>query len=148
MTQNFTANIFSKLNFFRFDSIMDILKEFYSLRLTMYQKRKDYLEGMLAAEAQKLSNQARFITEKCNMTLTVENKKRKVIVEELLKRGYEPDPVKAWKKRTQSDEEKESEEEVDTEEFNEAPSSSKKLADAGISNIFWLYLVYYLFWFF
>lgn len=45
---------------------MDILKEFYTLRLKMYQKRKDYLEGMLEAEAKRLSNQARFIMEKCD----------------------------------------------------------------------------------
>lgn len=103
----------------------------------MYQKRKDFLEGMLQAEAKKLSNQARFINEKCNMTLTVENKKRKVIVEELLKRGYEPDPVKAWKKRSQSDEEEEQpeEEQEDAVEDTGASSSSKKLADAGIVNV-------------
>ncbi|KAJ8927719.1 hypothetical protein NQ314_019780 [Rhamnusium bicolor] len=69
----------------RFDSVMVILKEFYTLRLKMYQKRKEYLEGMLEAEANKLSNQARFIMEKCSGKLTVENKKRKTIVDELIR---------------------------------------------------------------
>lgn len=41
----------------------------------------------MQAEADKLSNQARFILEKCDKGLVVENKKRKVMVEELIKRG-------------------------------------------------------------
>lgn len=38
---------------------MQILREFYALRLDFYGKRKDYLVGMLGAEAAKLTNQAR-----------------------------------------------------------------------------------------
>lgn len=34
------------------------------MRLELYQKRKEYLEGQLSAEAAKLTNQARFILEK------------------------------------------------------------------------------------
>ena len=37
-----------------------------------------YLEGVLGAEAAKLSNQARFILEKCSNQLVIENKKKKV----------------------------------------------------------------------
>ena len=37
------------------------MKEFYPLRLKLYGERKDFLLGMLTAEALKLSNQARFI---------------------------------------------------------------------------------------
>nr|CAD7571971.1 unnamed protein product [Timema californicum] len=81
----------------RFDSVADIMKEFYKLRLTYYDKRKAYLEGMLKAESLKLSNQARFILEKCSMELVVENKKKKVMIAELKKRGYDVDPVRAWK---------------------------------------------------
>ena len=77
---------------------MEIMKEFFDLRLTMYGKRKRYMEGTLGAEAAKLSNQARFIIEKCDGTLKVENKKKKIMIEELAKRGYDSDPVKAWKK--------------------------------------------------
>ncbi len=43
----------------RYEDANDILKEFFELRLEYYQKRKDYLEGMLEAEALRLSNQAR-----------------------------------------------------------------------------------------
>ena len=68
------------------------------LRLKFYQKRKNYLEGMLEAEALKLSNQARFILEKCDGSLVVENKKKKIMVDELQRKGFDSDPVKKWKK--------------------------------------------------
>jgi len=48
----------------KYDSADDILRDFYTTRLTMYGKRQQYLDGLLDAEARKLSNQARFILEK------------------------------------------------------------------------------------
>lgn len=83
----------------KYDKVEEILRDFYELRLTYYARRKEYCEGKLQAEADRLSNQARFILEKCDKGLVVENKKRKVIVEELIKRGYAPDPVTEWDKR-------------------------------------------------
>jgi DNA topoisomerase-2 len=53
---------------------------------------------MIGAEAARLSNQARFILEKCDGTVKVENKKKQVMIDELARRGYDSDPVKAWKK--------------------------------------------------
>lgn len=103
----------------RYDSAVQILKEFYPIRLDYYGKRKNYLEGMLQAECDKLSNQARFIVEKCDRTIVVENKKRKNIVDELLKRGYAPDPVAEWKKRAKVDDAEEEEAAVDEEEPQE-----------------------------
>jgi DNA topoisomerase II len=35
----------------RYDTIEDILEEFFDLRLKLYEKRKKYLEGMLQAES-------------------------------------------------------------------------------------------------
>ncbi len=43
---------------------MDILREFYDVRLEVYHKRKAYLEGQLTAESTRLDYQARFIVEK------------------------------------------------------------------------------------
>ena len=82
----------------KYENVQEIMKEFFDLRLTMYGKRKKNMEGTLGAEACKLSNQARFILEKCDGTLKIENKKKKIMIEELSKRGYDSDPVKAWKK--------------------------------------------------
>lgn len=81
----------------KYDSVLQILRGFYKVRLEMYHKRKEYLEGILQAEASKLSNQARFIVEKCDGTIVIENKKRKDMIAELIRREYESDPVLAWK---------------------------------------------------
>lgn len=102
--------------------------------MKMYQKRKDFLEGQMEAEASKLSNQARFILEKCSGVVVVENKKRKTIVEELLKKGYDPDPVKAWKERIQLDEAQEGGEE-DTQEEQEENTSTTQKKSTGESGV-------------
>ena len=47
------------------------MREFFEIRLDFYQRRKDYLEGMLAAESLKLDNQARFILEKIEGTIVI-----------------------------------------------------------------------------
>ncbi|XP_053400628.1 DNA topoisomerase 2-alpha-like [Mercenaria mercenaria] len=81
----------------KYNYVEEILREFFELRLEMYKKRKDYLEGMLAAESLKFDNIARFIMEKIEGTITIENKKKKDLIETLVRRGYDSDPVKAWK---------------------------------------------------
>ena len=48
----------------QYDSIEDILQEYFKVRLGLYQKRKDYTLGLLKAESSKLNNQVRFIQEK------------------------------------------------------------------------------------
>lgn len=53
--------------------------------------------AMLQAQAKRLSNQARFILEKISGKIVMENKKKKVIVEQLIARNFDPDPVKLWK---------------------------------------------------
>jgi len=101
----------------KFETVGEILREFYSLRLVYYDKRKKYMEGLLGCEACKLSNQARFILEKCDGTLKVENKKKKVMINELATRGYDSDPVKAWKASlADAEEEAEESEETDSQE--------------------------------
>jgi len=102
----------------KFESVGEILHEFYTLRLEYYAKRKKYMEGLLGSEACKLSNQARFILEKCDGTLKIENKKKQVMIEELTRRGYDSDPIKAWKKSVAGGEEDESEEDPDSQEVH------------------------------
>lgn len=41
----------------------------------------------------------RFILEKCDGRLTIENKKKKAMIDELMKKGYDSDPVKYWKQK-------------------------------------------------
>jgi len=93
----------------KYSSVMDIMREHFQLRLEFYTKRRDFLLGQLGAEAAKLSNQARFILEKCEGKLTIENKKKDIMIAELRKAKYDADPMQKWKeeqaKMLQHDEE-------------------------------------------
>uniref|UniRef100_UPI0037E9A162 DNA topoisomerase 2-beta isoform X1 n=1 Tax=Semicossyphus pulcher TaxID=241346 RepID=UPI0037E9A162 len=82
----------------RYDSVQDILKEFFELRLHYYKLRKDWSLGSLGAEASKLSNQARFVLEKIEGKITIENKSKRELIRMLVQKGYESDPVAAWTK--------------------------------------------------
>lgn len=115
----------------RYEHANDIFQEYYKIRLDYYGKRKVYLEGMLQAEADKLTDQARFIMEKCDRTLVVENKKRKAMIDELIKRGYRADPVKEWKRNVAKEEEEEADEPGEEEEEGEdvKPGKAKKPVD-------------------
>ncbi|KAK0097853.1 hypothetical protein PV326_013248 [Microctonus aethiopoides] len=88
----------------KYDNVLQIMRTFYKVRLEYYEKRKAYLLGMLQAEAAKLSNQARFILEKCDGTLVIENKKKKDMIAELVSRNYDSDPVLSWKFKQNRDE--------------------------------------------
>lgn len=75
-----------------------LLFPYYLFRcLCRYEKRKAYLEGMLAAEARKLENQARFVLEKIEGQIVIENKPKKVLVGILKAANYDSDPVRSWK---------------------------------------------------
>ncbi|KAB5517842.1 hypothetical protein PHYPO_G00171840 [Pangasianodon hypophthalmus] len=82
----------------RYESVNDILKEFFELRLHYYKLRKDWLAGSLGAESSKLSNQARFVLEKIEGKISIENKTKRDLIRMLVQRGYESDPVAAWTK--------------------------------------------------
>uniref|UniRef100_A0A3Q1BTU6 DNA topoisomerase 2 n=1 Tax=Amphiprion ocellaris TaxID=80972 RepID=A0A3Q1BTU6_AMPOC len=97
----------------KYESVQDILKEFFQLRMKYYVLRKDWLAGMLGAESAKLTNQARFILEKIQGTLVIENKPKKELIRMLQQMGYDSDPVKAWK-HAQEKEEEEKEKEDDS----------------------------------
>ncbi|XP_038047883.1 DNA topoisomerase 2-alpha-like isoform X2 [Patiria miniata] len=81
----------------KYTDVVEIMQDFYTMRLDMYHRRKDYMEGMLEAESSKLNNQARFIMEKIDGTIVIENKKKKEMISTLVHRGYDSDPVKSWK---------------------------------------------------
>ncbi|KAH7931487.1 hypothetical protein HPB49_025700 [Dermacentor silvarum] len=100
----------------------EILKDFFETRIEGYKKRKAYMMGLLSAEAKKLENQARFILEKIDNQIKIENRRRKEMIQTLRERGYDPDPIVEWKKQqaqqedkqdSQDDEEEEKEEDKD-----------------------------------
>ncbi|XP_040186944.1 DNA topoisomerase 2-alpha isoform X2 [Rana temporaria] len=99
----------------KYETVMDILREFFDLRLRYYGLRKDWMLGMLTAEASKLSNQARFILEKIEGKIVIENKPKKELIQMLVQRGYDSDPVKAWKQTQEKEQTGELIEEEDAE---------------------------------
>merc|ERR1711892_1007611 len=103
----------------KYENVEQILKEYYTVRLELYDKRKKFMVGMLESEAGQLSNKARFILEKCDGTLKIENKKKKIMIEELVSRGYDSDPIKAFKKSQAENEEEIVEDEDDEEKEKE-----------------------------
>uniref|UniRef100_A0A182PWC0 DNA topoisomerase 2 n=1 Tax=Anopheles epiroticus TaxID=199890 RepID=A0A182PWC0_9DIPT len=130
-----SMNAFDDKNYLkRYAHANDIFLEYYTIRLDYYGKRREYLLGMLQAEADSLSDKARFIMEKCSGTLVVENKKRKALIDEMIKRGYRPDPVLEWKRRVKtSDEDEEPEGEGEEEEELEDVKPGKSTAKGGKS---------------
>ena len=80
-----------------YETVQDILVEFFGLRLDLYGKRKAFMERMMAAEARKLSNQERFISELCTGELKLGKQEKQGMIEALVRRKYESDPVKEWK---------------------------------------------------
>ncbi|XP_068119452.1 DNA topoisomerase 2-alpha [Hyperolius riggenbachi] len=105
----------------KYETVMDILREFFELRLRYYGLRKDWLLGMLTAEASKLSNQARFILEKIEGKIVIENKPKKELIQMLVQRGYDSDPVKTWKQTQEKEEAGELLEEEETEASTTGP---------------------------
>ena len=83
----------------RYETPIEILQEFYTIRYKYYVKRKEYLENMLGAESSKLDNIARFIVEKIEGKIKIENLKKKDLVKLLADKGYLSDPVRKWKER-------------------------------------------------
>jgi DNA topoisomerase-2 len=68
----------------KYENVLEILGDFFELRMKFYKKRREYMLGLLEVEAERLSAMARFIVEKCDGTLVVENKKKKAILDELI----------------------------------------------------------------
>uniref|UniRef100_A0A452EDA6 DNA topoisomerase 2 n=1 Tax=Capra hircus TaxID=9925 RepID=A0A452EDA6_CAPHI len=108
----------------KYDTALDILRDFFELRLKYYGLRKEWLLGMLGAESAKLNNQARFILEKIDGKIIIENKPKKELIKVLIQRGYDSDPVKAWKEAQQKVPDEEENEESDNEKESEKSDSA------------------------
>ncbi|MBW03979.1 DNA topoisomerase 2-alpha, partial [Eschrichtius robustus] len=112
----------------KYDTVLDILRDFFELRLKYYGLRKEWLLGILGAESAKLNNQARFILEKIDGKIIIENKPKKELIKVLIQRGYDSDPVKAWKEAQQKVPDEEENEESDNEKETE---KSDSVTDSG-----------------
>lgn len=72
----------------KYASPLDILEEFYGVRLIFYQKRKKYMLDELQKELDKFTNQARFVKMIIDGKLVVSKKKKSQLVAELDKLGF------------------------------------------------------------
>jgi len=74
----------------KYDSPLDILKEFVNLRLQVYDKRKRYLINKLTREKDILSNKARFILMVVKGDLELRKRKKADLLKELRDRKFTP----------------------------------------------------------
>lgn len=123
----------------RYDSALEILKEFHQVRLEYYNRRKAYMEGTLQAESLKLDNIARFIIEKIEGSIKVENIKKAEVIKVLKSRKYDADPVAKWKKKIAKDDgyEGDNVEQHEDDDNDENQSSDKHDYDYLLSMPIW-----------
>jgi len=72
----------------RFETIEEIVQEYFKTRLDGYVRRKAYLLKVYLHQLQLISYRVKFIKEIINKTLLINNKPRKTIEEELEKKKY------------------------------------------------------------
>lgn len=72
----------------KYRSTTEILKEFYTVRLDMYEKRKMHRIGILNEELEKLKNKVRFIKEVVDGVLVIAKKEKDVLEGEMESKYY------------------------------------------------------------
>lgn len=72
----------------RYNDSLEILRDYYYVRLEYYQKRKDFMSEELQNQLLMLSEQARFIKMIIDKKLSVANKKKKELVELLQQHNF------------------------------------------------------------
>ncbi|KAF2432921.1 type II DNA topoisomerase [Tothia fuscella] len=76
----------------RYESVLDIMEEFYHVRLRFYDLRKQHLLGEMHKDLERLTNQARFIKMIIDGKLIISKKKKAVLMAELRKLNFKPFP--------------------------------------------------------
>lgn len=73
----------------KYETVEDIIKDYYGTRLKMYRQRIVYIVDLLQKELSLLSNKAMYITENLEGTIDLRRKKKKEIVDLLIAKGYD-----------------------------------------------------------
>jgi DNA topoisomerase-2 len=73
----------------KYDSVEEIIDDYFVTRLKLYCDRKAYLIDALEKELVVLSNKARYVQELLDDTIDLRKKKKTEIVEMLLSKGYD-----------------------------------------------------------
>jgi len=111
----------------KYDTALDILKDFCKLRRRMYDKRKAHMVAKLNREKEILSNKARFILMVVKGELELRKRKKADLLKDLQKRGFKPmselDAMVESKKNAPKEEKPAAEEDADGEEGADAEKS-------------------------
>uniref|UniRef100_A0A6C0JPF6 DNA topoisomerase (ATP-hydrolyzing) n=1 Tax=viral metagenome TaxID=1070528 RepID=A0A6C0JPF6_9ZZZZ len=84
-------HLFDSNNILRiFKTVNEILEDFFIVRKQKYIERKASIEELLTLQSVKLNNQARFINEKIEGLIIIENKSKQHIIDTLISRKYDP----------------------------------------------------------
>jgi DNA topoisomerase-2 len=115
----------------KYESVEQILVEFYYVRLEMYQRRKDHLADNLRNQLEKLTAQARFIKLIIDKKLNISNRRRTDLISELEqlkfpKFGKDGVPV------YEMDPEEETEISIVLDEFEKAASGDEQETSAPV----------------
>jgi DNA topoisomerase-2 len=79
----------------KYDTVQDIIDDYYVTRLELYQTRKNYLIDVLEKEVAVLSNKAKYIMEVLAGTVDLRKKTKEQVSEMLTSKGYDPDSADA-----------------------------------------------------
>ncbi|KAA8497819.1 DNA topoisomerase 2 [Porphyridium purpureum] len=97
----------------KYDSTYDIVLEHFSLRLSMYEKRKAAILAELEMEQAKLENKARFILMVAEGKLKVSKRSKAAILDDLVKLKFKPFPPRRAPVAEQTPDDEQDDEEGD-----------------------------------
>jgi DNA topoisomerase-2 len=72
----------------KYDTVEEIIDDYFEIRLSLYQKRKEYLIAALEQELIILLNKTNYIRENLEDTIDLRKKKKEQVVEMLTNKGY------------------------------------------------------------
>merc|ERR1712070_564201 len=104
----------------KFDTAVAVMKEFVKVRLTLYQKRKDYMLRRLSREADILSAKCRFILMVVKGELIVRKRKIADLLDELERKGFKKMSELRGADKEEAEEGNDAEEDDDEEDEQEA----------------------------
>jgi DNA topoisomerase-2 len=78
----------SEDNLKKYETVENIIDDYYNVRLELYNKRKVYLINELEEELIVLINKSNYIQENINNTINLMNKKKQDIINTLTEKGY------------------------------------------------------------
>jgi DNA topoisomerase-2 len=73
----------------KYDTVEEIIENYYKVRIGLYQERKNYLVSELEKEMISLSNKARYIKENLDGTIDLRKKKKDCILQLLREKEYD-----------------------------------------------------------